>query len=59
MLQTAQHLEAADHALRTVCQSLLVVAAEDPSIYAVIQNLAEMPGDCGEEAGGTERGGGG
>ena len=42
MLQTAQHLEAADHALRTVCQSLLVVAAEDPSIYAVIQNLAEI-----------------
>ena len=42
MLQTAQHLEAADQALREVCQSLLVVAAEDPSIYAVIQNLAEI-----------------
>ena len=42
MLQTAQHLEAADQALRTVCQSLLAVAAEDPSIYAVIQRLAEI-----------------
>ena len=42
MLQTAQHLEAADQALREVCQSLLVVAAEDPTIYAVIQRLAEI-----------------
>jgi len=42
MSATAQHLEAADHALREVCQSLLVVAAEDPSIYAVIQRLAEV-----------------
>ena len=42
MLQTAQHLEAADQALREVCQSLLVVAAEDPTIYAVIQRLAEV-----------------
>jgi hypothetical protein len=42
MLQTAQHLDAADLALRQVCQSLLVVAAEDPTIYAVIQRLAEI-----------------
>ena len=41
-LQTAQHLEAADQALREVCKSLLVVAAEDPSIYGVIQRLAEV-----------------
>ena len=42
MLQTAQHLDAADQALREVCKSLLVVAAEDPTIYAVIQRLAEI-----------------
>ena len=42
MIAIAQHLEAADHALRTVCQSLLVVAAEDATIYAVIQRLAEV-----------------
>jgi hypothetical protein len=42
MIETAKHLEAADHALREVCQSLLAVAAEDPSIYAVIQRLAEV-----------------
>ena len=41
-LQTAQHLEAADQALRAVCQSLLAVAADDPTIYAVIQRLAEI-----------------
>jgi len=41
-LQTAQHLVAADQALREVCKSLLVVAAEDPTIYAVIQRLAEV-----------------
>ena len=42
MIQTAQHLDAADHALREVCKSLLIVADEDPSIYAVIQRLAEV-----------------
>jgi len=41
-LQTTQHLDAADQALRGVCQSLLAVAAEDPTIYAVIQRLAEI-----------------
>ena len=41
-LQTAQHLEAADQALREVCKSLLTVAAEDPSVYSVIQKLAEI-----------------
>jgi hypothetical protein len=42
MLQTAQHLDAANLALREVCKSLLAVAAEDPTIYAVIQRLAEV-----------------
>ncbi len=35
MIATAQHLEAADQSLRTVCQSLLNVAADDPSVYSV------------------------
>lgn len=42
MLQTSQHLEAADLALREVCKSLLVVATADPTIYTVIQRLAEV-----------------
>ena len=42
MIEAAQHLEAADQALREVCKSLLVVAAEDPSVYSVIQKLAEI-----------------
>ena len=42
MIEAARHLEAADHALRTVCQSLLVVAAEDPTIYTLVRNLAEI-----------------
>ena len=42
MIATAQHLEAADQALREVCKSLLVVAAEDPTIYTLVRNLAEI-----------------
>ena len=42
MLQTAQYLETADHALREVCKSLLVVAADDPTIYTLVKNLAEI-----------------
>lgn len=42
MIQTAHHFEAADQALREVCKSLIAVAAEDPTIYAVIQRLAEI-----------------
>ena len=42
MIEAARHLEAADQALRTVCQSLLVVAAEDPSIYTLVRTLAEI-----------------
>ena len=41
-IATAQHLEAADHTLREVCKSLLVVAAEDPTIYTLVRNLAEI-----------------
>ena len=42
MSETARHLDAADQALREVCKSLLAVAAEDPTIYSVLQDLARI-----------------
>ena len=42
MIEAVKHLDAADLALREVCKSLLAVAAEDPTIYGVIQCLAEI-----------------
>jgi len=48
MIEAARHLDAADLALREVCQSLLTVAAEDPSIYAIIQRLAEVGQEIAE-----------
>ena len=44
-LQAAQHLEAADQALREVCKSLLFAAAEDPTIYTLVKNLAGIGQD--------------
>ena len=42
MLQTAQHLDAADQALGEVWKSLLAVVAEDPTNYTLVRNLAEI-----------------
>ena len=42
MSESTRNLDAADHALREVCKSLLIVAAEDPTIYSVLQDLAAV-----------------
>ena len=42
MSEAARQLEAAEQALREVCKSLLAVAAEDPTIYSVLQDLAAV-----------------
>ena len=42
MSESTRNLDAADHALREVCKSLLAVTAEDPTIYSVLQDLAAI-----------------